>query len=125
MRRKLSKTYQKHSARMRRAAHIKNTMSGTSDVPRLSVFRSLKNISGQIIDDTTGKTLASMSTLGKGLELDKSKKKTKQSFDAGKKLGEVAVAAGIKKVCFDRAGFLYHGRVKAFADGARKAGLEF
>ena len=125
MRKKSSKTYQKYSARMRRAAHIKNSMRGTKEVPRLSVFRSLKHISGQIIDDTAGVTLASISTLQKDIGIDRSKKKTEHSFEAGQKLGEKALAAGIKKVCFGRAGFLYHGRIKAFADGARKAGLEF
>ncbi|MFO7895337.1 MAG: 50S ribosomal protein L18 [Candidatus Cloacimonadales bacterium] len=125
MRKKLSKTYQKHSARMKRVAHIKHRMHGTAEIPRLSVFRSINNISGQIIDDGTGKTLVSFSTLANELKTDRTKKKTEQSFAAGKILGEKAVAAGIKKVCFDRAGFLYHGRIKAFADGARKAGLEF
>lgn len=125
MRKKLSKTYKKHSARMKRVAHIKHKMHGTAEIPRLSVYRSIKNISGQIIDDVTGKTLVSFSTLANEQKTDRTKKKTEQSFAAGKILGEKAVAAGIKKVCFDRAGFLYHGRVKAFADGARKAGLEF
>ena len=125
MRKKLSKTYKKHSARMRRVESIKKKLIGTEEIPRLSVYRSIKNISGQIINDDAGKTLVSMSTLAKDFELDRSKKKTAQSFEIGKKLGEKAIAAGITKVCFDRGGFLYHGRVKAFADGARKAGLEF
>jgi len=122
MRRKLSKTYKKHSARMRRVEAIKKKLRGTEEIPRLSVFRSIKNISGQIINDDAGKTLVSMSTLVKDVEVDRTKKKTEQSFEIGKKLGEKALAAGITKVCFDRGGFLYHGRVKAFADGARKAG---
>ncbi|MCK4956325.1 MAG: 50S ribosomal protein L18 [Candidatus Cloacimonetes bacterium] len=125
MRKKLSKTYQKHSARMRRVKTIQKRIYGTEDVPRLSVFRSAKNISGQIINDDAGKTLVSMSTLAKGLDIDQKMKRTEKSFEIGKKLGEKAIAAGITKVCFDRAGFLFHGRVKAFADGARKAGLEF
>ena len=94
-------------------------------MPRLAVFRSINNISAQIINDEEGHTLVSVSSSSKDLNIDRSKKKTEQSFEVGKKLGELALKKGIKKVCFDRGGFLYHGRVKALADGARKAGLEF
>jgi large subunit ribosomal protein L18 len=66
-----------------------------------------------------------LGTISKDFALDSSKKKVEQSFEVGKKLGELAIAKGISKVCFDRAGYLYHGRVKAFAEGARKAGLDF
>ncbi len=122
---KNSITKKKELARKRRTKAIRKRMFGTADMPRLAVFRSITNISGQIINDESGVTLVSISTLSKEIEIDKSKKKVEQSFEAGKKLGEKALEKGIKKVCFDRGGFLYHGRVKAFAEGARKAGLEF
>ena len=118
-------SYQKRLARTRRHFHIRNRVFGTEERPRLVVFRSLKNIYAQIIDDRKGHTLAAMSSISKELELDTKAKKTKTSFIVGQKLGEIAVAQGITKVSFDRGGYLYHGRVKALADGARKAGLEF
>jgi len=121
---KKSITQQKELARKRRIKAIRKKIFGTSDMPRLVVFRSAKNISGQIINDETGSTLLSVSTLSSKIELDKSKKKTEQSFDIGFKLGEIALEKGINQVCFDRGGYLYHGRVKAFAEGARKAGLK-
>ncbi len=120
----------KHSAlkknvlRKRRRAAIRKRLSGTTQRPRLVVFRSLNNIYAQIIDDTKGVTLVSASTIAKDIELEKGKK-TAQSFQIGLKLGEKAIAAGITTVAFDRAGYKYHGRVKALADGARKAGLQF
>jgi large subunit ribosomal protein L18 len=120
---KNSITKKKELARKRRTKAIRKKIFGTADMPRLAVFRSLKNISGQIINDETGVTLLSLSSLSKEIELDKSKKKIEQSFEIGLKLGEKALEKGIKQVCFDRGGFLYHGRVKAFAEGARKAGL--
>jgi len=115
----------KTALRRRRKAAIRKRLSGTTERPRLVVFRSLKHIYAQIIDDSKGITLASMSTLAKGLELEKGLKKTDQSFQIGLKLGEKALAAGITAVAFDRSGFKYHGRVKALAEGARKAGLSF
>jgi len=118
-------SYQKRLARQRRHYHIRNRVFGTPERPRLAVFRSLKNIYAQIIDDTTGNTLVSVSTLSKELSLDPKHKRTGHSFDTGKKLGELAKAKGVTKVTFDRGGYLYHGRVKALAEGARKAGLEF
>ncbi|KQC07001.1 MAG: 50S ribosomal protein L18 [Candidatus Cloacimonas sp. SDB] len=120
---KNSITKKKELARKRRTKAIRKKIFGTADMPRLVVFRSLKNISGQIINDETGVTLLSLSSLSREIELDKSKKKIEQSFEIGLKLGEKALEKGIKQVCFDRGGFLYHGRVKAFAEGARKAGL--
>ena len=122
---KTSITYKRNAARKRRRKAIRKKIFGTSEKPRLAVFRSLKNISAQIINDEEGKTLVSFSSFAKDAEIDRSKKKTEQSFEIGKKLGELAVKKGIKSVCFDRGGYLYHGRVKALADGARKAGLEF
>ncbi|MCD6180878.1 MAG: 50S ribosomal protein L18 [Candidatus Cloacimonetes bacterium] len=118
-------TRDKYLARKRRVKHIRKRMMGTEDRPRLVIFRSLKNISGQIIDDTKGITLISYASNAKEMEINGSGKKVAQSFEVGKKLGELALAKGISKVCFDRAGYLYHGRVKAFAEGARKAGLDF
>ncbi|RLC52406.1 MAG: 50S ribosomal protein L18 [Candidatus Cloacimonadota bacterium] len=122
---KSSVTYKRNAARNRRRKAIQKKIFGSADMPRLAVFRSNTNISAQIINDEIGHTLVAVSSLSKDLNIDRSKKKTEQSFEVGKKLGELALEKGIKKVCFDRGGFLYHGRVKALADGARKAGLEF
>lgn len=115
----------KTALRARRRAAIRKRLSGSADRPRLVVFRSLKNIYAQIIDDTRGVTLVSMSTIAKEISSLEGKKKTAQSFEVGLKLGEKALTAGITKIAFDRAGYKYHGRVKALADGARKAGLVF
>lgn len=122
---KSSVTYKRNAARNRRRKAIQKKIFGSADMPRLAVFRSNTNISAQIINDEIGHTLVAVSSLSKDLNIDRSKKKTEQSFEVGKKLGELALEKGIKKVCFDRGGFLYHGRIKALADGARKAGLEF
>jgi len=115
----------KHALRNRRRAAIRKKLRGTTERPRLVVFRSLKHIYAQIIDDSTGRTLTSASSRSKYIELEKGIKKTEQGFEVGKKLGEKAIAAGISKIAFDRAGYKYHGRVKALAEGARKAGLDF
>ncbi|MDI9528657.1 MAG: 50S ribosomal protein L18 [Candidatus Cloacimonadota bacterium] len=115
----------KNALRERRRAAIRKRLHGTADRPRLVVFRSLKHIYAQIIDDTKGRTLVSYSTKAKDAEIAPGTKKVEQSFQIGQKLGEKALANGITKVAFDRAGFKYHGRVKALAEGARKAGLEF
>jgi large subunit ribosomal protein L18 len=114
----------KQEKRARRKLYIRKRLSGTPSRPRLVVFRSLKNIYAQIIDDTQGKTLVAVSTLSKGIDLPKAKK-VELSFQIGQILGQKALAAGITSVSFDRAGYQYHGRVKALAEGARKAGLEF
>jgi len=115
----------KHALRNRRRTAIRKKLRGTTERPRLVVFRSLKHIYAQIIDDSTGRTLTSASSRSKDIELEKGIKKTEQGFEVGKKLGEKAIAAGISKIAFDRAGYKYHGRVKALAEGARKAGLDF
>ncbi len=120
-----SVAYMRRRARKRRIASIRKKIKGTSDRPRLAVYRSLTNIYAQIIDDTQGKTLLSLSTLSKDLNLDKKMKKTEQSYKVGYELGKLALEKGITTVKFDRGGFLYHGRVKALAEGARKAGLKF
>lgn len=115
----------KTAYRKRRKAAIRKKVHGTSERPRLVVFRSLNHIYAQIVDDSQGKTLASASSKSKDLEISPEMKKTEMSFLVGQKLAEKAKDAGVEKVVFDRAGYKYHGRVKALAEGARKAGLEF
>lgn len=99
---------------------VRNKISGTAERPRMSVFRSNKQIYVQVIDDESKKTLASASSLG----LEKMNK-SEQAFKVGQLIAEKAQAAGISAVVFDRNGYLYHGRVKAVADAAREAGLKF
>jgi large subunit ribosomal protein L18 len=110
-------------ARLRRHRRIRGKVSGTAERPRLVVFRSNKGISAQLVDDLTGRTLAAASWLG----LKKSFKgtKTEQAAEVGKLLAASAKQAGIETAVFDRGGYLYHGRVKALADGAREGGLSF
>ena len=112
--------------RARRHERIAKSLRGTSDRPRLVVFRSLKHIYAQIIDDTTGKVLIQVTSVGKEF---KSKNPKTGNKDAAAKIGkmvaELAKAKGIKKVCFDRAGYKFHGRIKSLSDGAREGGLEF
>lgn len=115
----------KIALRARRRAAIRKRLSGTPERPRLMVFRSLKHIYAQIVDDSTGRTLVSMSDKAKGFTAEAGLKKVERSMLVGQKLAEIALAAGITKVAFDRSGYKYHGRVKALADGARKAGLDF
>lgn len=113
-------------ARKRRHRRIRTKISGTPERPRLNVNRSLKHIYVQVIDDVAGNTLVSASTVEKELtkELD-GKTKREQSAIVGKVVAQRAMDAGVKEVVFDRGGYLYHGRVKALADGAREAGLKF
>jgi large subunit ribosomal protein L18 len=101
---------------------IRRKMEGTTDRPRLSVFRSNKGIYAQIIDDLKGVTLASASTIELG---DKTTLNIESSKSVGKKLAEKAVSSGIASIVFDRNGYLYHGNIKAFAEGAREGGLKF
>jgi large subunit ribosomal protein L18 len=110
-------------ARERRHRRIRGKVAGTAERPRLAVFRSNKGVFAQLIDDESGRTIAGASWLG----LKKSFKgnKTEQAAEVGKALAEVAKKAGIESVVFDRGGYLYHGRVKALADGAREGGLKF
>jgi large subunit ribosomal protein L18 len=109
--------------RERRKLRIRNKVSGTSERPRLTVFRSAKHIYAQVIDDTTGKTLVSTSTTTKGFGVDGDK--TAEAKAIGIAIAKAAVEQGIEKVVFDRNGYIYHGRVKALADGAREGGLNF
>ena len=113
----------KLSRRDRIKKGIRKRLSGSTARPRLSVYRSNKGIYAQIIDDVTGKTLVSASSLSK--EFSASGTKSDQSAAVGKLVAEKAVAAGIKDVVFDRNGYLYHGRVKSLAEGAREGGLNF
>lgn len=114
----------RNSMRVVRHERIRNKISGTSLVPRLCVYRSNTGIYAQIIDDETKSTIVAASSLDKDLKL-----KSGSNIEAAKKVGEAiakkAVAKSIKKVVFDRGGYLYHGRVKALAESARENGLEF
>ncbi|MEI6143588.1 MAG: 50S ribosomal protein L18 [Mariniphaga sp.] len=103
---------------------IRKVVSGTNEVPRLSVFRSNKQISVQLVDDLAGKTLLSVSSLNKEIATVGGTK-TEQAVLVGKLAAEKALAAGINEVKFDRGGYLYHGRVKAVAEAAREGGLKF
>jgi len=113
-------------ARQKRKKRIRAKMLGTSEKPRLVVFRSLNNIQSQLVDDIEQKTILSASTLGKSI---KGEIKNKSNIEAAKIIGELiakkAAKAGIKEVVFDRGGYLFHGRVKALAEAARKGGLKF
>ncbi|MCB9252474.1 MAG: 50S ribosomal protein L18 [Flavobacteriales bacterium] len=111
-------------SRLKIKKRVRSKISGTKEMPRLSVFRSNNEIYAQLIDDSEGKTLLSASSLSKGLDTGKVNKSEK-SFMVGKSLAENAVANGISKVVFDRNGYLYHGRVKRLAEGAREGGLNF
>ena len=112
--------------RERRRYRVRRTIRGTAERPRLSVFRTHKHIYAQVIDDATGRTLASASSMDKQIRGAVGFGGNKQAAEAiGKAVAERARAAGITKVCFDRGAFRYHGRVAALADAARAAGLEF
>jgi large subunit ribosomal protein L18 len=110
--------------RRRRHVRVRQRVSGTAERPRLVVFRSLKHIYAQLVDDDRGVTLLGVSDGSEGVATDGSGK-TVRGKAVGKLLAEKAKAAGVTKVVFDRAGYRYHGRVKAVADGAREGGLEF
>lgn len=111
----------KRERRERIKAGVRKKINGTTERPRLSVFRSNTGIYAQIIDDVKGVTLAAASSL----ELGKKAVNIESSKDVGKKLAEKAVASGIQSIVFDRNGYLYHGNIKAFAEGAREGGLKF
>ena len=114
----------KTQRRFRIKRRFKATISGTSDQPRMSVFRSNKEIYAQIINDETGETLAAVSSRDTDLT-GKGSSKTEQACVVGKLIAEKALAAGVTKIRFDRGGYLYHGRVKSLAEGAREGGLKF
>ncbi len=118
---------EKRIARLKRKKRVRKKIRGTPEMPRFTVFKSAKHIYAQIIDDTTGCTLVAASTLSKEL---RSKAKgvsgnTKGAILVGEAIGKDGVGKGIKKIVFDRNGFLYHGRIKALADAARENGLQF
>jgi large subunit ribosomal protein L18 len=142
----MDRNREKLLARKRRHHRLRKKVKGTNERPRLAIYRSLRNISAQLIDDTQGITLLSLSSLsneiekdgstaksdsaekGKGKKPDKAKEqkgKVEVSRKVGTLLATKALEKGIKKVVFDRGGFLFHGRIKSLAEGARKAGLEF
>jgi large subunit ribosomal protein L18 len=107
--------------RSKRHRRVRVNTAGTAERPRLAVFRSLNHLYAQVIDDVAGRTLASVSTVGqKGAA-----KSMEEAATIGKAIADKAKAAGVSRVVFDRGGFLYHGRIKALADAAREAGLEF
>ena len=112
----------KNVSRLRRHARVRNKISGTAETPRLCVYRSNKNIEAQIIDDVKGVTLVSSSSMALKLENGSN---VEAAAAVGKDIAEKAVAKKIKKVVFDRSGYVYHGRIKALAEAAREAGLEF
>jgi large subunit ribosomal protein L18 len=116
----LRKQLRRNSIRTR----IRKTIKGTSEIPRLSVFRSNKQIYAQIIDDLSGLTIAAASSASKDFEAMKANK-VEIAKAVGKAIAEKATQSGISAVVFDRGGYLYHGRVKALAEGAREAGLKF
>jgi large subunit ribosomal protein L18 len=116
----------KNEIRLRKHDRVRKKIKGTAERPRLNVFRSLKNIYVQVIDDTTGTTLVAASTLDEAIKGKIANGGNKAAAkEVGKLIGQKAIEKGIKKVVFDRGGYLYHGRVKELAEGAREAGLEF
>jgi large subunit ribosomal protein L18 len=113
-------------ARKRRHVRVRRKVVGTSERPRLNVYRSLEHVYAQVIDDSTGQTLASASTIDRDLRADlASLPKQAQAKAVGAKIAERARAKGIEQVVFDRGGYLYHGRIKALAEGGREGGLVF
>ncbi len=114
----------KTERRQRIKNRIRKVISGTSTKPRLSVFRSNKEIYAQIVDDVSGKTISAASSRDKDISSAKGKK-TEIATLVGKSVAEKAIKAGVNIISFDRGGYLYHGRVKSLADGAREAGLKF
>jgi large subunit ribosomal protein L18 len=120
------RTKTREDKRARRHRRVRGKVHGTEQRPRLVVHRSLNHLEAQVIDDVAGVTLAGLSTNAPELRAKRAQlNKTDASRELGKALAEKAKAAGVEKVVFDRGGYLYHGRVKAFAEGAREGGLEF
>lgn len=119
-----TKSQDRETQRVRRHRRVRRKVVGTNERPRLVIHRSIKNMQGHLTDDIAGKVLMGISTLSPEVKAGEGTKKAK-AHAAGKLLAEKAKAAGITKVVFDRGGYLYHGRVAAFAEGAREGGLEF
>ena len=121
----MSRVTTRVASRKRRHFGIRLNLEGSAVRPRLAIFRSLNQIYAQVIDDAAGKTLAAASTLDAAVKGDAKRTKVQEAAEVGTLIAERAKAAGIDKVAFDRAGFMYHGRIKALAEAAREAGLEF
>lgn len=122
----MAKKLSKNKIRAKKHFRIRNKISGTPERPRLNVYRSLSNIYAQIIDDKSGHTLVAASTLDNAIKEKISNGGNKEAAKhVGSLIAEKALAKGIKRVIFDRGGYIYHGRVKELADGAREGGLEF
>ncbi len=120
------KTKSRNDARIKRHLRIRSKLSGTADMPRLSVFRSNKYISVQIIDDTVGNTLVSASTMEKSIAANlKNTSNVEAAEFLGKEIAKRALDKGIETIVFDRSGYAYHGKIKALAEAARSAGLKF
>lgn len=121
----MAKTNPRAVAKAKRVRRIRKKIKGTSERPRLRVFKSNKHIYAQIIDDSAGRTLATMSTVDKEFSAGEEKGKTGDAKVVGLKIAERAKAAGVEQVVFDRGGYIYHGRVKSLSEGAREGGLKF
>ena len=122
----MGSTIEKKKIWLKRKKRVSKKIVSSVDRPRLSVFRSTKHIYGQVIDDTTGKTIVAACSNEKAVkDQPKFESKVAQAVFTGKLLAQRALDKGVKKVVFDRNGFLYHGRIKALSDGAREAGLDF
>jgi large subunit ribosomal protein L18 len=122
----VDKSRQKYESRKRRQKRVRSHLSGTAQRPRLNIYRSLTNIFAQVIDDVDGKTLVSASTIDADVKAQvEGKNKVDSARIVGRVVAERAKTAGITSVVFDRAGYRYHGRIAALAEGAREAGLEF
>jgi len=121
----ITKKNKPRHARIRRHARVRKSISGSAGRPRLAVFRSLQHIYAQVIDDQSGSTLAAASTLEPANRTDGAGSKSEKAERIGRLLAERAKEKGVSQVVFDRGGFLYHGRVKALAEGARAGGLQF
>jgi large subunit ribosomal protein L18 len=116
----------RNEIRLRKHLRVRKKVNGTQERPRMNVFRSLNNIYAQIIDDTTGNTLVSASTLDAAIKGKVANAGNKEAAkEVGKLIASKAIDKGIKQVVFDRGGYIYHGRVKELADAAREAGLDF
>jgi len=120
----MTKVASRGAARQKRHERIRLHMAGSAERPRLAVFRSNTHIYAQVIDDASGRTLATASTVEKELR-GSTQTKTEEAAVVGRLVAERAKSAGVGQVVFDRAGFRYHGRIKSLADAAREAGLEF
>ncbi|MEE8573937.1 MAG: 50S ribosomal protein L18 [Thermodesulfobacteriota bacterium] len=122
----MGKTNKKHAGWLRRKARVRKKVRGTAEVMRLNVFRSNKHIYAQLVNDLNGTIVLSASTLNKDIKAKTIKaKKVDAAKEVGEYIGKLAVEKGVERIVFDRNGYLYHGRVKALADGAREAGLKF